>query len=360
MDSTKQQLTRQGFAPDQIQEIEEGLKSGLNVKVYAKKDFLSIQMRQIRLGLLAGLPVEKYASADYDWLQMEEIRKGLSEGINVDVYAYPEISYDKMQQIRKGLQVGIDLSPYRKLQAGILKQLRRAVMGRVNIVPYINAGYDAEQLEVIRTALEKGMDPPPFLNRAFRGISMQEIYEGIDHGIDVSAYAKPEYYWQQMREIRLGLEEGLDVSYYRSLMYTAREMNTRRMALKNHTASIIPAEKVHPQETDHSDCYSITISPDEMEAVLEIHSNVKECRREDILKVLYNHGICYGICYEQIESIVRGNLLLKSIPIAKGMPVRDGKDGWYEFFFRTEVARTPKVLEDGNVDYRRRKYFHDT
>ena len=44
----------QEFTRDQIAEIEAGLKAGLDVSVYAKKEFLSIQMRQIRLGMQQG------------------------------------------------------------------------------------------------------------------------------------------------------------------------------------------------------------------------------------------------------------------------------------------------------------------
>ena len=64
MDETKQNLEMRGFAPGQIQEITEGIKSGLRVEAYAKNEFFSIQMRQIRLGLSEGLPVEKYARPD--------------------------------------------------------------------------------------------------------------------------------------------------------------------------------------------------------------------------------------------------------------------------------------------------------
>lgn len=389
MTMSEQQLQAEGFTHDQIHEIREGLKAGLDVSNYAKKEFLFIQMRQIRLGLLEGLPVEKYARPEYDWLQMEEIRKGLSQGVDVGIYADPEIPYDTMHQIRSGLQSGIDLSPYKKLEAGILKQLRLAILGRVNIVAYIKAGYDTEQLEVIRMAFEKGLDMTPYLSKEFRGISMQEICTGLEHGLDVSVYAKPEYYWQQMREIRLGLEhmvdiqmysnhyyswqqmkeirlgleEGLDVTYYRSLMYTAREMNAKRMALKEYAISTEPAiptapmDKVLPVDKDYADHYKIIVSPDEMEATLEMHGSVKGCRREDILKILCNQGICYGVRYEEIDKIVSGNFPRKSVLIAQGTPVRNGKDGWYEYFFRTEVARTPKVLEDGNVDYRNVEWY---
>lgn len=383
MDKTAEQLKEEGFTQDQIAEIEKGLESGIDVSIYAKKEFLAIQMRQIRFGIEQGLAVEKYARLEYDWFQMEEIRKGLLGGVDVERYASPEISYDRMKQIRWGLCAGIDLSPYKRLDAGILKELRMGVQSKVNIIPYITAGYDAEQLEVIRMALEKGLEIDPYLDKVFLGISMKEICEGLEHGVDVSIYAKPEYCWQQMREIRLGLEhmvevwpyqnayyswqqmreirlgleEGLDVSYYQSFVYTAEEMQKRRTALQQNPAIAIIKKETPKLEKDFSKHYQIRISEDEMEAFVDITGNVSELHRTDLLKALRNMGVTYGILYEEIENIVSGNSFRKSIRIAKGMPARNGKDGWYEFFFRTQVARTPKKLDNGNVDYRTVEWF---
>ena len=372
----------QEFTRDQIAEIEAGLKAGLDVSVYAKKEFLSIQMRQIRLGMQQGLAIEKYATPEYDWFQMEEIRNGLAEGINVEAYAYPELSYDKMHQIRLGLKEGMDLTPFCKLGSGILRELRLSLLAKVNIIPYIKAGYGTEQLAAIRGALEKGLDIDPYLQKELRGISIQEICTGLEEGLDVSIYAKTEYYWQQMREIRLGLEnmadveqyrnpfyswqqmqeirlgleEGLDVSYYKSLMYTPREMQKRRLYLKEHPISV-HEKKTEYQETDSPDNFVISMSMDEMEAYLELKGNSSGIERMEIMKALHRQGICYGIDYEVIEEVVRGNCFRKPMLIASGMPPEDGKDGWYEFFFRTQVARTPKELEDGNVDYRNIEWF---
>ena len=59
-------MGKSGFTKDQLQEIEEGRKAGLDIKVYAKSEFLAIQMHQIRLGLEEGLDVSCYASEKYD------------------------------------------------------------------------------------------------------------------------------------------------------------------------------------------------------------------------------------------------------------------------------------------------------
>lgn len=341
MDEILKHLKKSGFTRDQIDEIKEGIEEGLDVTCYTRNEFLAIQMRQIRLGL----------------------------------------------------EQGMNLSTYKHLDAGVLKQMRLAVLGKINIVPYIVGGDDAEQLEAIREAMEKEIDLSSCTGidlKGFRGISLHEIFTGLEHGLNVSVYAKTEYNWQQMREIRLGmeymidieqytnpylswrqmrkirlgLEEGLDVSYYRSPMYTAQEMEKRRIRLEENPSmmfttesEITEAQEETWEEAFISQHYSISISPDEMEAYIEVHGATSEFDRTDIVRLLHKKGICYGIRYEVIDSVVSGNSFRKPLLIAEGRKARDGQDGWYEYFFRTQIARTPKQLADGNVDYRSVEWF---
>lgn len=126
--STKLNYIKEGFTPDQISEIDEGMEAGIDVSVYARKDFFAMQMRQIRKGLTDHLPMAEYAKPEYDWFQLEEIREGLSSFIDVKKYDSPEIPYDKMRQIRLGLEKGIDLTEYLPLNAGIINQIRQALL----------------------------------------------------------------------------------------------------------------------------------------------------------------------------------------------------------------------------------------
>lgn len=390
MDTMLRQYEKEGFTRNQLEEIRKGMEAGVDVTLYAKRGFLAIQMQQIRLGLMNGIKAEEYARMDYDWFQMEEIRKGLEAGVNISAFASPDITFDRMQQIRLGLEAGIDLSAYKFLGAGVLKQMRIAVQNHVNIVPYIVTGYDAEQLEVIREALEEEIDIAPWVQKEYRGIALREILIGLENGLDVSAYAKVEYNWQQMRQIRLGiehmvdieqynnpfysyrqmreirkgLEAGIEVSYYKSLMYTPLEMCKRRTALEENPAAFFKGSTERPEviEKEWLDeaaprNYIITISPDEMEAFIEVRKSLTEQDRVGIVKALYEQGICYGIRYEVIDNIIIGNSPRKPLLIARGNRQVDGKDGWYEFFFRTELMGIPKQLEDGSLDYREVEWF---
>lgn len=371
-----------GFTMDQINEITEGEEAGLDVSVYAKRDFFAIQMRQIRLGLEEGLDVKLYAKPEYDWFQMEEIRKGLMWGVDVSKYASPDIPYDKMRQVRKGLNEGIDLTGHLKLDAGILQQLRRAITAKVDIIKYVKAGYVMEQLEQIRLALQKGLDIPRYLSKEYRGPAIYEIALGLENGLDVEVYAKVEYSWQQMREIRLGLENrvdvsvyadplyswqqmreirigleaGLDVSHYSSLMYSARDMKQRREKMEAYYQEESEA-KGQESETELLDNFLVIISKDEMEAYIEVDDAQKKFSRADILNALKQKGITQGIVKEGIDALLDGKGFSMPVLIAKGLAPKNGKDGWYEFFFRTNLSHAPIEMPDGTINYQDVEWF---
>lgn len=371
------------FTKDQLDEIRKGQNAGLNVSVYAKPDFYAIQMRQIRKGMMEGLPVEQYARTEYDWFQMEEIRKGLKEHLDVSFYASPEVSYEKMRQIRKGLREGIDLSKYAVLDAGILRELRKGIRAGVNLVGFIQQGYDTEQLEQIRIALEKGLPIENYITTEFRGISISEISKGLEEGLDVSVYANmnygwqqmreirlgmehqidvgqyilPFYSWQQMREIRLGLENNIDIQEYRTPMYTANDMRICREKLELRNIEHVISNVFQSVEHQKFRNFTITVSEDGMEAYIEVTGTVKSISRKAIEAGLSQKGIVSGICEDVIDNFSKGNICRKPLIIAKGTRPQDGKDGWYEYFFKTEGLGKPKLLPDGTVDYLNAEVF---
>ena len=385
MNSNESNFNINDFSKSQLEEIQKGLEQKLNVSVYAKKEFLAIQMREIRLGLQDKLPVEKYANPSFDWFQMEQIRMGLKDGIDISKYAKPEISYDRMQQIRLSLLDNIDLSAFTKLEAGILKQLHLGIKNNVRIVPYITQGYDDEQLEAIREAMEKKLPVDEYVNKTFRGIALKEIFTGLEHNVDVKEYAKLNLTWQQMREIRLGLEhrvdvsqynnhlysakqmkeirlgleEGLDVSYYKSPIFAAKDMYKKRLELlDNPKLAIETNNKNEPSktETQFLQKINISLSPDEMEAYLQIDKkNVPG--RINIIIALTDKGIKNGIDFEMVDAVSKGEIDQSSVIIAKGTPCIDGKDGWYEFYFQTKSNNYEELLEQDKIKFSQIEWF---
>ena len=368
------------FTPDQQAEIDAGIKDNIDVSIYAKPEFLAIQMHEIRIGLVEQIPVSYYADSRYDWFQMEEIRKGLEMSLDVSKYADPEISFDRMRQIRKGLEAGIDLSDKKNMAAGVLQQLRKATLEHIDLSVYINNGFDEDQLHQIRLAKKNGVDIDSYVIPDFRGISIREIRLGLEHHIDVSVYASREYTWQQMREIRLGLEkhldveqyknvlyswqqmreirygleEGMDVSYYRSFMYTAKLMRQRRLDLLEKTK--MPIQNVEAVKKRFS-CFDMLLIQSGMEAIVILPNPGVPIAQDEVLSAIKEADIKKGVDYAVVKAICDGTTSGDIVTLAKGVMPQAGADGWYEFFFDTNVKSNPVLMEDGSVDYQNAKWF---
>lgn len=331
----------------------------------------------------------RYLDTEYDCFQAEELRKAKEEGIDISSFSSPDIPYDKMQQIREGLKEGIDLSKYLTLSADGMRQVRIAHQANVDITPFIKEGYEPDQLAEITEALKKQIDVTPYLSHLYRGAAIREIVIGLELGVDVSIYANerydwrqmreirlglesrvaiekylhPFFDWQQMREIRIGLEDGLDVTGYAKFSFTALDMQKKRAILleerdkAREAIKEIPQQEIQPVEPPELEV-SILLSEDEMLAKLIVTKECMEAGVDALRQSIVLSGITFGIIDKALEEIVSkkhgaGSL----VTIAKGQPVADGADGYYEYLFRTEVARTPKILEDGSVDYQNIEWF---
>ncbi len=378
----QQEYYDKGYTKDQVEEIKLGLEEGLDIEPYEDKGYFAWQMRQIRYGIIAGLPIEIYARKDFDWFQMEEIRLGLEDKLNVRLYAYPKVPFDTMRQLRLALKDGINLSKYLTLSAGVLKQLRLAINAGVDIAPYIEDRYDEEQLEQIRICLEKKINIKPYITNELRGSSIEQIRKGLEAGLDVRKYAgldyewrqmreirrgmkhqvnvslylNPLYDWQQMREIRMGLEDGLDVSKYSSLMYPATDMSVKRAYL----AAGIFDDPFLGRE-DHRaiafNNFELKVTPDQMTAYFQLTGRRTGITRSVIRNALDDRGITHGIDEEMINKILTDQVGNQPVIIAQGQKSEPGPDGYYEYFFKTEINRQPKVLEDGSLDYKDIEWF---
>lgn len=384
--------TRQ-YNSDQLNEINDGKAARIDTSWYENPDFLAIQMRQIKIGLMEGLDVSAYADPSFDWFQMAEIHDGLAAGVDVGKYADPQIPYAIMRQVRKGLENGVDLSEYIEREAGVLRELRLSKRSNIDIIPYLEEGYDAEQLEQIRISYEHDVDILPFLTIEYRGVSLEEIRIGLEKGLDVSVYAKPCYNWRQMRELRLGLEARVDTTQYADPLYSYRQMEEIRKGLESGIpvslyskmrfsatdmrkkrlemlANMSEAEQnigatrtilkdLLKEENPKEDRYpfKILISPDDMEVHLLIVDKNKDFTEENVLHELWENRVRKGILRKEIRKIVDGTYRERSVLVACGQAPRSGKDGWYEYFFKTDITRKPKLLEDGSVDYQNAEWF---
>lgn len=113
------------FNWDQMREIREGLEQGLDISIYADPKFDEDQMQQIRLGLQSGVDVSQYADTKFRWPQMEEIRRGLEAGVDVSQYADPEFDWKQMREIRE--QMSGTSKPTSESKKSQIKNLQKAL-----------------------------------------------------------------------------------------------------------------------------------------------------------------------------------------------------------------------------------------
>ena len=79
------------------------------VKLLGKKpkegdEFDEHQLNEIQWGINSGIDIGLYSDPKFDVFQMDEIRLGLENGIDAATYADPSIPWWKMQKIRLRLQ----------------------------------------------------------------------------------------------------------------------------------------------------------------------------------------------------------------------------------------------------------------
>lgn len=75
--------------------------------------------------------------------------------------------------------------------------------------------------------------------------------------------------------------------------------------------------------------------------------------KSDVITILNNTGIHYGIKEDVIEKLIEKKKYKSYYEVATGDEPIDGIDGYLEFFFETKKkSLKPKLLADGSVDYR--------
>lgn len=374
-------LRARGYTQDQIDEIQKGIDQGLDVSCYLNQGFSGLQMYQIRLGLLQGYSVESYCQLHYDWFQMEEIRKGLRDKVDITRFNNPDLPYRKMRELRKALKIGLDISDYLEYSPGVMREYRLALAQGIQIGEYIQAGYDADQLEQIRLSLAENLPITDYLKVEYGGAALTEIRRGLEDGIDVTVYVgkytdwrkmreirlglnhqldismidNAYYSWQQMREIRLGLLQGLAVERYCKLMYPASEMKRVRLSMMEEMKRA--QEEKEARESIREEDYTISFGENNLEARFTYNRGNEYITEQILRELLEKNNICYGIKEDVLREIVDKKGVCREVVVAEGVRPENGKDGWYEFFFRTQVEKKPKILEDGSVDYLNLDWF---
>jgi uncharacterized protein (DUF342 family) len=397
---------QQGFVWSQCVEIRYGLQHGLDISKYADKKYFSLQMKEIRKGLSRGVDVSMYTDPDLDWMQMREIRRGLEKGVDVSQYANKEYKYSVMSAIRKALMEGQDIVPYAKkgYSGKVLMELSRGLSLGNDLSSFLEQGYHSEQLAQINNAYEAGVNILPYLSEEFNGPQLQEIVKGLKKELNVSIYAKKCYNWFQMRELRRGLEskidvslyenpdfsalqmaqirkgivDGLDVTEYAKIYYEPDQMEEMRKQLELSNAPMDSEikeilsdartkqkeRKAEGEETSDNFLLDscVAVSEDKMSATLclaPVEGVYDNLQVADIIRILKHHEVKQGIHRNRIHALLKSKDYHSKIVVAEGKEAVDGADGKFVYYFRQDLKRKPKLLEDGSVDYKNMELFEE-
>ena len=250
----------------------------------------------------------------------------------------------------------VDLTPYlnRGFEEDELEQISLALEDELPIEEWLTDDMYAQQILEIRLGLYERLDVSVYADVKYNWMQMKEIREGLEKNLDVSVYANNLFNHWQMKEIRLGLEAGLDVSSYAELMYSSTDMKKRRQALLEEQparGAAIPKAKAD-SDTVRKKEFGISVEEDGNKVYAYIPwISGNSVTEEDILDNLSSRGIVYGVNREAIADMVNRRRLNEKILVAEGASAQKGNDGWYEFFVRTDLPRIPAPLPNGSVDY---------
>ena len=104
----------------------------------------------------------------------------------------------------------------------------------------------------------------------------------------------------------------------------------------------------------------VRVTDDRMLAIIRFYPpsmNGKFMTEKDIMNELARVNVTYGISAKVIKAYTMGQQFCRDIPIAKGVPVVQGKDAKVLYKFETSPTSKPKLLEDGSVDFHELNLF---
>lgn len=72
---------------------------------------------------------------------------------------------------------------------------------------------------------------------------------------------------------------------------------------------------------------------------------------EQMMAILKEEGVMFGIDTDTIETLSKYPVYNQDVQIAKGVEPVNGENGKMQYHFQLSKSRTPKILEDGRVDF---------
>ncbi|MDE6845431.1 MAG: FapA family protein [Lachnospiraceae bacterium] len=94
--------------------------------------------------------------------------------------------------------------------------------------------------------------------------------------------------------------------------------------------------------------YLLRINETRMEVMLTIYHNFS---LEELNGLLQENGVVSGIREEALQKLAQGRKNYEETLVATGTAAKDGRDGFFEYYFDPHPPTKPIILSDGTVDY---------
>lgn len=114
-----------------------------------------------------------------------------------------------------------------------IEQLKIGKRNGVNIRIYGNNNLSADQMQIIREALEERLDAGLFADPRYSVDSMRYLRADLKYGVDISYFMNPKYSLEQLSELDSGYLSGIDISKYSDPSLTPEQMSEIRLRLEN-------------------------------------------------------------------------------------------------------------------------------
>lgn len=120
-------------------------------------------------------------------------------------------------------------------------------------------------------------------------------------------------------------------------------------------AAAVPEEEqaVPEEESVLSKGTYLKVDEDEMAAWLYLTppQDGETYKKSDLTDYLEHHGVVEGLHQSNLSAMIKKKVYNREILVAKGREIEEGQDGYFEYLFSPEEYGTPKIREDGSVDY---------
>jgi len=198
-------------------EIKRGMKSNVDIAVFADPAYTYRQMRHIRSALEAKLPIDRLLDPDLKESELTEIHNELEKEKDI---ARRQQSIDEYEQ----LQLVED-------EEGVEDTEEEIAIPAAP--PKVEEPLPIKKTEAAPLPISIPVKESIVVSPAFDVAQFQQIYLGQRRQINISVYAKPEFSAPQMHEIRLGLEAGLSSIPYAQSGLSPEDMREIRLAMLN-------------------------------------------------------------------------------------------------------------------------------